>query len=152
MEIERKFLVKCLPSGWRKSPGSHIRQGYFSLRQKDVEIRLRQKSECCFLTIKGGRGRIRLEEEIPISKQRFQMLWPLVRHACVIKTRYPIKHRRRKIELDIYEAAHRGLMTADVEFPTKTASDSFRPPPWLGREITGNSRYANETLARRSRV
>ncbi len=152
MEIERKFLVKSLPSGWRKSPGSHIRQGYFSLRPKDVEIRLRQKGEVYFLTIKGGRGRIRLEEEIPISKKRFQRLWPLVRHACVIKTRHPILHDGRKIEVDVYGGPHRGLVTADVEFPTTSASNSFKPPPWLGQEITGNRRYANESLARRGRA
>ena len=90
MEIERKFLVKSLLPGWRKSSGCRIRQEYFALQPKDVEIRLRQKDKGYFLTIKAGRGRVRLEEEVPISKQGFERLWPLVRHACVVKTRYSI--------------------------------------------------------------
>ena len=152
MEIERKFLLKSLPPGWRKSSGCRIRQGYFALREKQVEIRLRQKGKDCFLTIKAGRGKVRLEEEIPISKPRFEKLWPLVRDTCVMKTRYLISYAGRKIELDIYEGRNRGLITAEVEFPTKIASRAFSPPVWLGREITGNRRYANEALARRAKT
>ena len=149
MEIERKFLLKSPPPGWRKSSGCRIRQGYFALQQKDLEIRLRQRGKDCFLTIKKGLGGTRLEEEIPISKQCFERLWPLVRDVCVVKTRYSISYAGRKIEVDIYEGHNRGLITAEVEFPTRVASRSFSPPVWLGLEITGNRRYANETLARR---
>jgi adenylate cyclase len=152
MEVERKFLVKSLPPGWKSMSCSRIRQGYFSLRGKVVEIRLREKSSQCFITIKAGRGTIRLEEEIPISRQRFKRLWPLVRAATVVKTRYRIPHRGRTIELDVYQGHHRGLMTAEVEFAAPRSAKSFEPPRWLGREITGNRRYANESLAHRGRV
>ncbi len=148
MEIERKFLVNSLPPGWKATSGVPIRQGYFSLRDKEVEIRLREKSSKCFITIKAGRGRLRLEEEIAISRQRFKTLWPLVRGACVVKTRYELPYAGLTIELDIYHGRLRGLMTADVEFRSPRQAEVFEPPAWLGREITGNRRYANETLAR----
>jgi adenylate cyclase len=148
MEIERKFLVKSLPPGWKPASGSPIRQGYFSLRDQGVEIRLREKASKCFITIKAGRGRVRLEEEIPISRKRFETLWPLVRVASVAKKRYRIPRAGRVIELDIYQGRRRGLMVAEVEFRSVGDAKAFQPPPWLGREITGNRRYANEYLAR----
>src|SRR5437868_12902187 len=128
MEIERKFLVKSLPPRWKSASGSPIRQGYFSLRDKGVEIRLREKASKGFITIKAGRGRARLEEEIPISRKRLETLWPLVRGASIAKKRYRIPHAGRVIELDIYEGRHRGLMVAEVEFRSLRDAKAFRPP------------------------
>jgi CHAD domain-containing protein len=34
-----------------------------------------------------------------------------------------------------------------VEFDSESQSDAFRPPDWLGEEVTGDTRYANRTLA-----
>jgi adenylate cyclase len=39
------------------------------------------------------------------------------------------------------------MITAEMEFDTEAASDAFEPPDWLGIELTGDERYANETLA-----
>lgn len=152
MEIERKFLVRSLPTGWEAAPCSRIHQGYFSLTDDGIEIRVREKGSEHFITIKGGRGKVRLEEEIPISKKRFAALWPLVRAASIAKTRYRIRYRSNTIELDVYEGPHRGLITADVEFRSKREADSFKRPHWFGREITGEKRYANEVLARRGSI
>ena len=152
MELERKFLVKSRPRGLRVVSASPIRQGYFYLRNKEVEIRLREKGPECFITIKAGRGRSRLEEEIHLSKRQFEKLWPLVRSACVIKTRYRIPYAGQTIELDIYKGRHRGLITAEVEFESRSKSESFQPPPWFGREITRNRHYANVSLAHRQRA
>jgi adenylate cyclase len=35
----------------------------------------------------------------------------------------------------------------EVEFDSEAASDEFEPPDWLGAEVTGDPRYANEALA-----
>ncbi len=152
MEIERKFLVKSLPPGWKAAPGSPIRQGYFSLCDKNVEIRLRQQSSKRFITVKAGRGRSRLEEEIAISSQRFEALWPLVRRASIVKKRYRIPCGGLAIALDVYQGRHRGLMTAEVEFRSDREAEAFEPPPWLGREITGHRRYTNQSLAHLGRL
>ena len=151
MEIERKFLVKARPPNWKGRSGSKIRQGYFHLCAKDLEIRLREKGSQCFITVKSGHGKVRREEEIRISREHFKHLWPLVRGASVVKTRYRLPHAGRIIELNVYGGRHRGLMTAEVEFPSTRNSNSFEPPEWLGREITEDRRYSNESLANRGR-
>jgi CYTH domain-containing protein len=42
-------------------------------------------------------------------------------------------------------------MTAEVEFPSESASAAWMPPAWLGAEVTGDERYANQSLATRGR-
>lgn len=141
MEIERKFLVKSLPPGWNRSAATRIRQGYFNLRGNQLQIRLRQKGNRSFITIKTGQGRVRQEEGIPITHRQFESLWPLVRSASILKQRFEIPFRQWRIELDEYEGAHRGLRTAEIEFASRRQSESFKPPPWLGREVTGQRHY-----------
>jgi CYTH domain-containing protein len=148
-EIERKFLVKALPSGWNRCSHARIEQGYLPTRAREFEVRLRNQDSRCFITIKSGRGRARLEEEIEIPRSRFAALWPLTRGARLSKTRYRISYRDKLIEVDVYQGRLRGLRTAEVEFDSKRESQSFQPPQWLGREVTGSGRYANQTLARR---
>jgi len=151
MEIERKFLVRSLPPRWSRLSGSQIRQGYFCISRKELEIRLREKGSQHFITIKQGRGKIRREEEIRIGKEHFNNLWPIVSATSVIKKRYRIPYNQITIELDIYQGRHRGLRIAEVEFSSKREADSFEPPEWLGREVTGNGRYANASLACRGK-
>ncbi len=62
--------------------------------------------------------------------------------------RYRIPFSGKTIELDVYRGPHRGLVTADVEFKSQSELVRFKKPEWFGPEITGNRRYANETLAR----
>ena len=47
----------------------------------------------------------------------------------------------------MFEGGLAGMITAEMEFDSKDQSDTFEPPDWLGREVTGDDRYANETLA-----
>jgi adenylate cyclase len=152
VEIERKFLVRSLPPGSKKAPNSHIRQAYFPLRGKQFEIRIREKGGEHFVTIKAGRGTIRVEEETGISNKSFKKLWPLVCAVSIAKRRYRIPCKGKTIELDVYEGPHRGLITADVEFRSRREAESFTPPAWFGREITGGRKYGNENLARRGHL
>ena len=119
------------------------------MADKNVEIRLRRKGSKYFITIKGGHGRRRLEEEMEIPEAKFKSLWPLTRRARIAKRRYRIPWQGHTIEMDVYQGLHRGLMTADIEFKSVRQSRFFEPPEWLGREITGNAKYANQVLARR---
>ena len=50
-------------------------------------------------------------------------------------------------EVDVYEGDLAGLVTAEVEFGFERQSRSFQPPAWLGEEVTGDRRYANQSLA-----
>ena len=147
LEIERKFLVKSLPAGWKRTAHSRITQGYLPVCVEALEIRLRKRDSKHFLTIKGGRGRKRLEEEIELSQKTFDALWPLTRGARISKTRYQIPFRGKIIQVDVFHGRLRGFVLAEVEFESVRQSRSFQPPDWLGREVTCELQYANETLA-----
>jgi adenylate cyclase len=150
IERERKFLVAKLPAKLSRYPHATIEQGYLSDGQRDrdaTEIRLRRKNRRHVLTVKKGRGEARLEKEIPLAVPQARSLWPLTKGRRVNKVRYTIPYRGLNIELDIYRDKARGLAVAEVEFPSERASRRFDPPPWFGREVTGESTFANSRLA-----
>ena len=148
VEIERKFLVAGEPEG-EPSETRHIEQGYLALADErgGAEVRLRRADDDLFLTVKGGAGRTRVEEEIDIEREVLESLWPLTEGRRITKTRHAIPHGELKIDLDVFEGALQGLRIAEVEFPDENAADEFEPPGWFGREVTGDRRYLNETLA-----
>jgi adenylate cyclase len=147
VEIERKFLVERAPE-----LGEHesvpIEQGYLSLAvDGGAEVRLRRRGGERLLTIKGGTGQVRVEEEIELDRERFESLWPLTEGRRVSKTRHLVPHGDLVIELDVYEGGLDGLLTAEVEFASEEEARGFEPPGWLDREVTGDERYLNERLA-----
>jgi CYTH domain-containing protein len=148
VEIERKFLVGAVPPG--DHPRRGIEQGYLAVGADGVEVRVRRADASTTLTVKSGPGLVRVEEEMPIDERRFESLWRLTEGRRVVKTRYLVALADGlTAEVDEYHDALAGLVTAEVEFPTVEASQAFTPPDWLGREVTGDERYANRTLALR---
>jgi adenylate cyclase len=145
-EIERKFLLRSLPADRLQGAGERIEQGYVAI-DAVAEVRVRRRGGQATLTVKSAPARTRVEEEIEIDEARFASLWELTAGRRVVKTRYLVEHDGATIEVDEYHDALSGLVTAEVEFAGEPASDAFDPPPWLGREITGDRRYANQTLA-----
>jgi adenylate cyclase len=145
-EIERKFLVERLPDGL--APGERIEQGYLAVAPDGTEVRIRRRAGTCTLTVKSGPARVRVEEELEIDERRFESLWALTEGRRLAKVRHlvPIGDGLTA-ELDVYEGAHQGLRVAEVEFPTEQASAAFAAPEWLGPELTGDKRYANQSLA-----
>jgi CYTH domain-containing protein/CHAD domain-containing protein len=144
-EIERKFLVTEMPRA--ESGRAAIEQGYLAL-DEETEVRLRRAGDELFLTAKGGHGEVREEVEVSIDPESFEALWPLTAGRRVRKVRHymPLGHDLRA-EVDVYEDRLDGLRTVEVEFDSADASRAFTPPPWFGRELTGDRRYANQTLA-----
>jgi adenylate cyclase len=148
IEIERKFLVAERPPQLDLHPGQRIEQGYLAIAPDGVEVRVRRRDGRATLTVKSGPGHVRTEEELDLDERRFGSLWPLTEGRRVTKTRHEIPLAGDTIaELDVYDGAHDGLMTAEVEFDSEAASERFEPPSWLGREVTGDKRYANQSLA-----
>jgi CYTH domain-containing protein len=151
VEIERKFLVTQRPDALADAPGREIRQGYLAI-DGTVEVRLRADDAGHALTIKGGHGRTRLEEELELDADRFERLWPLTEGRRVDKRRFCIDlDDGHVLELDVYAGALQGLMTAEVEFTSEADSEAFTPPDWVGPELTGDARYANQSLAAHGR-
>jgi CYTH domain-containing protein len=151
VEIERKFLVEEPPQ-LDGTERVKIAQGYLSLaRDGGAEVRLRRADGRLVLTVKGGGGLSRVEEEVELDPDRFESLWRLTQGQRVVKTRHVIPHGERDIELDVYEDELEGLLTAEIEFPDEKAAEDFEPPNWFGEEVTGNTKYLNETLATKGR-
>ena len=144
-EIERKFLVSRLPED--RGPGIPIAQGYLPLASDDTELRVRRKGDATVLTVKRGSGLDRGEDEVAISTETFDALWPLTEGRRIEKTRHEIPHAGATIELDQFGGKLDGLLLAEVEFETREASEAFEPPDWLGREVTDDGGYGNRRLA-----
>jgi adenylate cyclase len=148
VEIERKFLVERLPSDLGRFPATRIRQGYLAVHEDGTEVRVRSSDGRAVLTVKQGAGRTRAEEELAIEPALLERLWPLTEGRRLEKTRYAIPcDDGATIELDVYEGELEGLAVAEVEFAGEREADEFRPPSWLGEEITDDARYRNQRLA-----
>jgi CYTH domain-containing protein len=142
-EIERKFLLERLPDGLPE--GERIRQGYLAIADDGVEVRVRERAGTATLTIKSGPAHVRVEEEMEIGMARFESLWPLTEGRRIAKTRHVLPLAEGvEAEIDVYDD---GLLVAEIEFPDDAASEAFTQPGWLGREVTGDGRYANQSLA-----
>ena len=148
-EIERKFLVSAIPDN--PGPGTHIVQGYLPLTSEGTELRVRRKGDETVLTVKRGRGLDRTEQEVAISAEVFETLWPLTEDHRIEKTRYELPHGEATIELDEFGGQLEGLLVAEVEFDSLQASEAFDEAEWLGRDVTDDPAYANRTLAERGR-
>lgn len=146
-EIERKFLLEQLPAELEQSLAADIEQGYLAVT-KNSEVRVRRHGEGFALTFKRGTGEEREEIEIELDRRQFQALWEATEGSRLTKRRYLVPLGDRvSAEVDVYFGSLAGLRVAEVEFPSREAAASFRPPAWFGREVTGDRRFANQTLA-----
>jgi adenylate cyclase len=149
-EVERKFVLAGAPPDLDRHPADAIDQGYLAIADDGVEVRVRRRGDRSTLTVKSGPGHVRVEEEIPIEAERFDALWPLTEGRRLVKTRYLVPlDDGLEAEVDVYGEGLEGLVVAEIEFASDTASGDFAPPAWLGREVTGERAYANQTLATR---
>jgi CYTH domain-containing protein len=146
-EIERKFLVKSLPSNLKRSRHFVIEQGYLATESAGRQVRLRKTHKTATLTFKVGRNNHREEREIRLTPKQFAALWPGTAGRRLRKVRYEIPWEDLLIELDIYRGRHAGLIVAEVEFPNVASCRAFEPPCWFGREVTGENHYSNVRLA-----
>jgi len=148
-EIERKFIAEALPTNGVGS-GMAIRQGYVA-EEGDAEVRVRITDSVATLTVKAGRGRSRTEVEVEIGTDEAEQLWTHTEGRRIEKVRHRVDVGAVTAEVDVYGGALEGLIVIEVEFESEEAADSFTPPPWFGRELTGDKRWSNASLARLGR-
>lgn len=144
IEIERKYLVTN--DTWRhNATGTSYCQGYLS-KNRNSTVRVRTEGLHAFLTIKGPtHGISRLEFEYNIPFEEAQELQSLCTTPLVRKTRYHILHDEMTWEVDEFHGDNQGLIIAEIELHHPDAL--FTLPPWVGKEISHESRYCNSNLS-----
>lgn len=148
LEIERKFLV--LSDAFKKE--SHkkykIKQGFLN-SHKERTVRVRITDTKGYLTIKGvsndsGTSRFEWEKEITIIEA--EQLLTLCEEGIIDKTRYLIKINNHLFEVDEFYGKNTGLTVAEIELESE--NETFEKPNWLGKEVTGDTRYYNSQLSK----
>ncbi|HEY5604213.1 MAG TPA: CYTH domain-containing protein [Gammaproteobacteria bacterium] len=146
-EIERKFLV--LNDDWRTLAARQkaVKQGYFAGGGK-ASIRIRLAGESANINIKSAAldvTRKEYEFAVPYEDAR-EMLERLCEKPLIEKTRYYVPYGRHVWEVDEFTGDNAGLVVAEIELAA--VDESFEKPPWLGREVSQDTRYYNVCLVK----
>lgn len=148
IEIERKFLIKN--DAFKKVAFQQkiIKQGYLN-SDKNRTVRIRISDNQGFIAIKGASnesGITRFEWEKEISIEEATQLLALCEPTIIEKTRFLVKNGLHIFEVDEFDGENKGLFIAEIELNFET--ESFEKPFWLGKEVTGNSKYYNSYLSK----
>ncbi len=145
-EIEKKFLVK---GDFKPFVTKQIRitQGYLS-SVPERTVRVRIKGDKGYITVKGignksGASRFEWEKEIDVVE--VNELLALCEPGIIDKTRYIVPEKNGFVfEVDEFYGDNEGLIVAEIELPDENSR--FEKPEWLGKEVTGISKYYNSML------
>ena len=146
VEIERKYLVKN--NGWRDfaGRGQHIRQAYLASSERNsVRIRIIDGREARLAIKSGFRGIERDEYEYAVPLSDAKAMLELRQSHIIEKTRYQVPFHDLTWEIDIFLGDNAGLSLVEVELTR--ADQIVTRTSWVGREVTGDPRYQNSTLA-----
>jgi CYTH domain-containing protein len=145
MEIERKFLVKEMPSELEQYDCHQIEQGYLSTHPV---VRIRQEDEEYYLTYKSGGLMAREEYNLPLTQESYVHLREKTDGILITKKRYLIPlGESYTIDFDVFEGELESLVTAEVEFSSEEEALAFVPPKWFGEEVTFSGNYHNSYLS-----
>lgn len=145
IEIERKYLVKDRSFEGEAIVVKHIEQGYLGVCPI---VRIRIQDVEAYMTIKGPSdelGLMRTEYEYAIPLEDARQMMTLIQGVEIVKDRYLVPYRGHMWEVDVFAGAHEGLVVAEVELSSE--AEAFELPPWLGEEVTGQTKYYNASLA-----
>lgn len=142
-EIERKFLVEDISKiNLEDYDKKHIIQHYLYsdkftvIRKREIE---ENNKKMFYYTIKHRINKYSAEEnETEITKEQYEEI-NINKGANVIdKERYiiPIENGL-KIELDVFKGIFKGIIFAEIEFPSEEQAINFKIPDWFGKELTG---------------
>ena len=151
IEVERKWRVAMTRldelGPLDRYDYSPVRQGYLVIGVDGSEMRVRDSNGIYTATVKTRGNIVRSEWEVEITKEQFDGLWGASEGRRVEKTRFNIPHGEYIVELDVYEGALAGLVTAEIEFNDERTALAFVSPEWLGKDVTDDQRYKNQNLA-----
>lgn len=146
IEIERKFLVKNNNFKEQAFTKQKISQGFLS-SVPERTVRVRILGELAFITIKGlgnasGASRFEWEKEIEV-KEALDLL-KICEPGTIHKTRFYVQSNHHVLEVDEFYDDNEGLIIAEIELTDE--DEQFQKPAWLGKEVTGVSKYYNSAL------
>ena len=159
VEIERRFLVRV--AEWAAVDATaatreRILQFYLSA-ERSPTVRVRITGDSAVLTVKGapvGDARAEVEAPIDLAAARTMLEEGLYVGTPVEKTRSTLHLDGLTWQVDQFEGDNAGLIIAEVELDGNVreranwdARVSSARLQWLGREITGDVRFANSRLA-----
>lgn len=146
-EIERKFLVRSSEYRDLAIQKKEMMQGYLSL-DPDATVRVRIVDEEAFITVKSrNKGAVRNEWEysIPVDEGT-EMLKTCCKSRLIEKKRYIVEAGDGlKWEIDEFHGSLDGLVVAEIELPEEDYPVIL--PEFVGKEVTGDPRYYNSSLA-----
>ena len=146
MEIERKFIPKCLPGNLDLYEHHDIQQAYLNT---SPVIRIRKQDEEYFLTYKGSGMMAREEYNLPLNEKSYYHLLTKADGNIITKTRYLIPlSDSLTAELDIFHDIFDGRLLVEVEFNSVDFANSFIPPTWFGKEVTYDKKYHNSNMSK----
>ena len=146
-EIEKKFLVIECPA-LDDFKAEVVRQGYITSGEDSIEVRVRQKGQGYYITVKSKGTLARSEYETAIELAQFETLWPATEGRRLEKTRYTgALPGGAAFELDIFEGHLAGLQLVEVEFSSVEEANAFDAPSWFGADVTEDKRYKNSALS-----
>lgn len=147
VEIERKFLVT--DGSWRSSVGDRREISDYLIARFEHEsgkARVRICDGAAMLTIKGPRRGIKrnevhitLEDDDARSMIEEFALAPRLR-----KIRHEVKFEGHVWQVDEYLGYLEGLVTCEIELLSEECA--FVSPPWVGREVTADTRFRATAL------
>lgn len=154
MEIEKKYLVKYLPDHLEQYDKWEIEQAYLC---SDPTIRVRKKNDEYILTYKsraipdfdpaGEKLCVAQEVELPLTRSAYESLKEKREGRCISKTRYRIPFGKYTIELDVFHGELDSFLLAEVEFDSLEEGQSFEPPEWFDKDVSGDYHYTNSYLS-----
>lgn len=160
-EIEKKFLVpgdfpkheaiehcKAIQGYLMTAPGKtlRVRRGWwFDIKTGEV---VRISNILAYKYKDPGSQFTRLEYEYEIPHREIDQLLKQAIGTLVTKERFRLHSAVKDIfwDVDVFHGDNAGLKMAEIEIPDEKFEIEI--PPWCGKEVTHDSRYYNDYLAK----
>lgn len=150
IELERTFLVKCIPEGLNKCECREVLDIYIPTNLPHPTLRIRKRGDVFEMTKKqvanGNDSSELIENTIPLSEYEFNDLAE-INGKRLHKNRYLYPYENRVAEVDVYLDDLAGLIVVDFEFNSREEMEAFDVPDFCLVEVTQDEVIAGGMLA-----
>ena len=155
-EIERKFLVEFPDLDWLEGMEAcervEISQHYLR-SDPDEEIRIRRRgsgeSSMYYLTEKrlvDGHKTMRMQRRLTEGEYHMLLVQADPKRREIVKTRYCLTYKNQYFEIDVF-TCWSDQAIAEIELSSEDTPVAFPPELHVIREVTGDPRYRNASIA-----